>query len=208
LVVDGIYNTELIAPFDVFQHVQFQKGGGAGIEVFTISPDGGPVTTFEGLRLTPDYGFDNHPPVDILVVASADGSRDRDRQNERMVEWVRRVGGEARYVMSLCWGAFILGEAGLLDGHAATTFPGDYALFAETFPATEVRVNVSFVQDGRVLTSQGGVRSFDVAMHLVEELFGLEVAQGIGGGLLIPWPPDFSHLPPFEVRRPAPASPG
>jgi transcriptional regulator GlxA family with amidase domain len=125
---------------------------------------------------------------------------------------VKKVGGEADYVMSLCWGAFVLGEAGLLDGRAATTFPADYDTFAERFPGTEVKVNVSFVHDGKALTSQGGVRSFDVALYLADLLYGEDAARGIGGGLLIPWPPDLETGPDFAVvpapgKAPKPAQP-
>lgn len=188
LIVDGVYNTELMAPWDVFQHTASHSAPHPGIEVFTVAPDERPITTAEGLRILPDYTFDTAPKIDILVVPSAEHSRDDNRSDERLVAWVKAAGGDARFVVSLCWGAFILAEAGLLDGHACTTFPADYRTFAEAFPDLDVRVNASFVHDGKVLTSQGGARSYDVAMYLVDLLFGESVAKGIGSGLLIDWP--------------------
>jgi putative intracellular protease/amidase len=199
LIVDGVYNTELVAPFDVFHHTPFHTDPAPGIEVFTVSPDGGPVTTFEGLVLHPDHGFADAPPADLLVVPSAEGSMDADLGNAALIEWVKKAGAEARWVVSLCDGAFVLAEAGLLDGHAATTFPADYDRFAERFPEVDLRINVSFVHDGRMLTSQGGVRSFDVAMYLVDLLYGPEVARRVGAGLLIPWPLDRDVYPPYTV---------
>ncbi len=202
LVVDGVYNTELTAPFDVLEHTLYHAPEGTGIEVFTVSPDGLEITTAEGLRLVPDFGFDDAPPIDILVVPSAEGSRDRDLANPRLVEWVRETGAGARFVISLCWGAFVLAEAGLLDDVSCTTFPGDYDTFAQRFPGHDLRVNVSFVHSGKAITSQGGARSFDAAMYLVDLLYGRSVAQGIGRGLLIPWPqPDLAHV---SDREPAP----
>jgi transcriptional regulator GlxA family with amidase domain len=109
------------------------------------------------------------------------------------------VGNDASWVVSLCDGAFVLAAAGLLDGRAVTTFPGDYDRFAERFPGLDLRVNVSFVRDGKVLTSQGGARSFDVAMHLVDHLWGEQVAAGVGRGMVIPWPPA-PGAPPFVVE--------
>lgn len=203
LVVNGVYNTELMAPYDVFQHTVFHTQ--PGIEVFTVSPDGQPVTTFEGIRITPTYGFQNAPEIDILVVPSAEGSMDRDLQNKAMIDWVRRVGGRARHVMSLCDGAFVLAQAGLLNGVPATTFPKDYERFATMFPNVDLRINVSFVDAGRMLTSQGGARSFDVAMHLVDRLYGQRVAKGVGDGLLIPWPPDPDTMTPRVVLSTPPA---
>ena len=82
------------------------------------------------------------------------------------------------------------------------------------FPRIDLRINVSFVDAGKVLTSEGGARSYDVAMHLVDKLYGPKVAQGVGHGLLIPWPPAPGTLkfdtavpvpPPPTVATPAPA---
>jgi transcriptional regulator GlxA family with amidase domain len=189
LILNGVYNTELTAPYDLFHHTPFHTEPRPGMEVFTVSPDGEPVVTFEGLTVAAHFGFADAPEIDILVVPSAEGNMDRDLENEELIAWVREVGSRARYVISLCDGAFILAAAGLLDGHACTTFPGDQDSFGEVFPALDLRRGVSFVHDGGVLTSEGGAKSFDVAMHLIDHLYGEAVARGVGGGLIIAWPP-------------------
>lgn len=212
LVVDGVYNTELTAPFDVFQHTTYHTK--PGMQVFTVSPDGQPVTTFEGLRITPHHSFANAPAADILVIPSTRGSMDRDLQNRALIDWVRRTAGQARHVVALCDGAFVLAQAGLLDGVPATTFPEDYDRLVKMFPKIDLRVNVSFVDAGKILTSEGGTRSYDVAMHLVDKLYGPQTATGIGKGLLIPWPPDPDTMAPRAVepvrpgQAPAPAPAG
>lgn len=207
LVVEGVYNTELAAPYDVFQHTVFHAK--PGIEVFTVSPDGQPLTTFEGIRIVPRYSFANVPPVDILIVPSSRGSMDKDLQNQALINWVRQAAGQARHVASLGDSAFILAKAGLLDGVPATTFPEDYDRLVQMFPKVDLRVNVSFVDAGKLLTSQGGARSYDVAMYLVDKLYGQKVAQGIGKGLLIPWPPEPDTMTPRSVESPkaVPAAP-
>jgi len=199
LVVDGVYNSELMAPYDVFHHTPFHSAPAPGMAVFTVSPDGEPVRTFEGLRIQPDYGFADAPQADVLVVPSAEGSMGPDLDDEVLIGWVRATGERARWVVSLCDGAFVLAQAGLLDGHAVTTFPADYDELAARFPALDLRINVSFVHHGKVLTSQGGARSYDVAMYLVDLLYGPEVAHGVGEGLLIPWPPDHDSEPAYTV---------
>jgi transcriptional regulator GlxA family with amidase domain len=196
VIVDGVYNTELMAPWDVFQHVRYHTGGQPAIDVVAISPDGGPVTTAEGLRILPHHGFADAPPIDILVVPSAEGSRDSDLENQALIDFVRDRGEDARFVVSLCWGAFLLAHAGLLEDRACTTFPSDYQRFAESFPGARLHVNVSFVHEGRFLTSEGGAQSYLAAMYLVDLLFGEKVASGVGGGLLIPWPPEPGDRPP------------
>lgn len=207
LVVDGVYNTELTAPYDIFQHTVFHTEPAVpGMEVFTVSPDGAAVTTFEGLVLDPHYSFDDAPPIDVLVVPSAEHNMDTDLENEALIDWVRRTGESAFFVMSLCDGAFVLAKAGLLDGVACTTFPGDQDRFAETFPELDLRRGVSFVHDGKALTSEGGAKSFDVAMYLADVLYGEKAAQGIGGGLIISWPPAAEAMPALVVERAAPTS--
>jgi putative intracellular protease/amidase len=202
LVVDGVYNTELAAPFDVLQHTVFHVQ--PGVQVYTVSPDGRPVTTFEGLKLTPDYSFANAPAADILVVPSTSGSMDKDLQNQALINWVRTTGSQARNVLSLCDGAFVLAQAGLLDGIPATTFPDDYERFQKAFPKIDLRINVSYVDAGKVITSQGGARSFEAAMQLVDKLYGRQVAQDIGKGLLVSWPPDPKLTPRLVEAPPAP----
>ncbi|MFQ5527441.1 MAG: DJ-1/PfpI family protein [Thermoanaerobaculia bacterium] len=200
LIVDGVYNSELVAPYDIFHHTVFHTQ--PGMELFTVSPDGTSVTTFEGLEIAAHYGFENHPEIDVLVVPSAEHSMDTDLENEVTMAWVREIGADADYLVSLCDGAFVLAAAGLLDGLASTTFPGDVDRYVEMFPDLDVRRGVSFVHDGRALTSQGGARSYDVAMYLVDLIYGEEVAKGVGRGMVIDWPsPDVPHLVVSGMKR-------
>ena len=142
-----------------------------------------------------EIGCDVEEVVDIsryrcpACSSVVEGSMGADLEDERMLDWVREVGGKARYVVSLCDGAFVLAAAGLLDGHKCTTFPSDQDRFAATFPELELVRGVSFVHDGRILTSEGGALSYDVAMHLVDHIYGESVATGVGRGLIIAWPP-------------------
>ena len=210
LVLNGVYNTELAAPFDVLHHTQFHTQ--PGMQVFTVSPDGQPVTTFEGLKITPNHSFANAPQIDILVVPSTRGSMDADLQNQALINWVRTTGAQARHVLSLCDGTFVLAKAGLLQGIPVTTFPDDYGRFSQMFPNHDLRINVSFVDAGKVITSQGGTRSYEAAMHLVDRLYGRQVAEGIGKGLLVPWPPDPDTMTariiePVTAPPPAAATP-
>ena len=89
--------------------------------------------------------------------------------------------------MSLCDGAFILAQAGLLDGLQCTTFPSDIGRFRETFPQLDVKEGISFVSDGKAITSAGGAKSYDPALFLVEYLYGKKVADGVAAGLVIDW---------------------
>jgi transcriptional regulator GlxA family with amidase domain len=185
LVVDRVYNSELMAPYDVFHHTIFHTK--PGMKVFTVSLDGKTVTTFEGIRLQTDFSLANAPKIDVLVIPSAEHSMDSDLKNETLKKWVTKTAESAKYVVTLCDGAFVLANTGLLNGKSATTFPTDVARFKTMFPSVKTLENVSFVQDGKYLTSQGGAKSYDVAMYLVDELYGEKVAVGVGQGLVLKW---------------------
>ena len=189
LVMDGVYNTELTAPYDIFQHTLFREGI-RPMNVFTVANTRAPIRSFEGLYLLADYDYlrDALPRIDILVVPSAD---------EVMLDFVRRVGEKATFVTSHCDGAFVLAEAGLLEGVASTTFPADIDAFAERYPDLEVHREVLFVHDGRFITSAGGAKSFEAALYLCEHLYGKTVAQQLAEGLVIDW--DLTTVPHLIV---------
>ncbi len=194
LIIDGVYNSELMAPYDIFQHTIFHTEG--GIKVFTIAPEKDTIVTFEGLTLIPDYAFDDdYPEIDILVVPSAEHNMDSDLENEALINFVNATGNAADYSMSLCDGAFVLAKAGLVDGKISTTFPSDIGRYRQTFPNLEVKEGLSFVHDGSLLTSAGGAKSYDVALYLVHHLYGLQIAKNVGKGLVIDWDPaDYQFL--------------
>lgn len=185
LVLDGVYNSELVAPFDIFHHVRFHAP--PGMNVFTVGRTAGLATSFEGLRIGVDYTLENAPPFDVLVVPSAEHNLDTDLDDRRLIDWVRTRGARCRALLSLCDGAFVLAEAGLLDGRACTTFPGDIDAFRKRFPKLRVVEGVTWVADGMVFTGAGGAKSYEPALHLVEKLYGAETARGVGRGMVIEW---------------------
>jgi transcriptional regulator GlxA family with amidase domain len=186
LVLPSVYNSELMAPYDIFHHTVFHTK--PGMRVFTVSENQKSIRTFEGLQLGIDYTFENAPSIDVLVIPSAEHNMDADLQNETIKNWVKKTAEKARYVVTLCDGAFLLANTGLLDDKMATTFPSDVAAFKKQFPKVLTLENYSFVHDGKYLTSQGGARSYDVAMYLVDLIYGERVATGVGLGLVISWP--------------------
>lgn len=187
LIVDGVYNSELVAPMDIFHHTVFHTE--CGMKVFTVAPDTLPITTFEGLRILPDFSFntDSIPNIDVLVVPSAENSMGSDLEDKSLIAFVRKTGKKAHYVMSLCDGAFVLAKAGLVDGKESTTFPSDIVRYKETYPTLTVHEKVSFVHHGNLITSAGGAKSYDPALYLSELLYGKKVAIGIAKGLVIDW---------------------
>lgn len=191
LIMDGVYNTELTAPFDIFQHTIYREGIKA-MNTFTVANTLEPIKTFEGLYLLPDFDYTKEtlPRIDILVVPSAEHHLDTDLEDKEMIDWVTVVAKDAQYVTSHCDGAFVLAKAGLLDEVVSTTFPSDIKAYKEMFPQLEVKDKVLFVHDGKYITSAGGAKSFEASLYLCEVLYGKEIAQRLAGGLVIDWDVD------------------
>ncbi|MEZ5056717.1 MAG: DJ-1/PfpI family protein [Saprospiraceae bacterium] len=200
LIMDGVYNTELTAPFDIFHHTIFRQGI-KPMNVFTIADKSDPVLTFEGLKIIPDFNYlkDELPNIDILVIPSAEHHLDTDLENDSMLNFVKKVAEDALFVTSHCDGAFVLAKAGLLDEVKSTTFPSDIKAYKEMFPNLEVVENVFFVHDGKFITSAGGAKSFEAALYLCEKLYSKTTAEQLARGLVIDW--NLDSIPYLEVTH-------
>ncbi|MCK8481569.1 DJ-1/PfpI family protein [Psychroserpens algicola] len=199
LIMDGVYNTELTAPFDIFQHTIFRDGI-KPMNVFTVANTDAPIVTFEGMRILPDFNYttDDLPKIDILVVPSAEHHLDTDLDDTVMLDFVKRVDKEAQFITSHCDGAFVLAQAGLLDNSVSTTFPSDIDTMRERFPDLDIRKEVLFVHDGKYITSAGGAKSFEAALYLCEYLYGKSIAESLAGGLVIDW--DLEEVPHLIIN--------
>ena len=200
LIMDGVYNTELTAPYDIFQHTIFRKNIKA-MNTFLVANTLEPITTFEGIRLLPDFNYlsDDLPKIDILVVPSAEHHLDTDLEDEQMINFVKKVNQDALYITSHCDGAFVLAKAGILDNSVSTTFPSDIDKYKEMFPHLDVRSEVLFVHDGKYITSAGGAKSFEAALYLAEVLYGKEIAQSLARGLVIDW--EVMEVPHVVIKK-------
>jgi transcriptional regulator GlxA family with amidase domain len=188
LIMDGVYNTELTAPYDIFQHTIFRENIKA-MNVFTVANTDQIITSFEGLKILPDYNYTNDsiPTIDILVVPSAEHHLDSDLNDEKLLRFIRKVDKQAQFVTSHCDGAFVLAKAGILNNSVSTTFPSDIDKMRDMFPNLDIRKDVLFVHDGKYITSAGGAKSFEAALYLCEFLYGKKIAQSLAEGLVIDW---------------------
>jgi transcriptional regulator GlxA family with amidase domain len=200
LIMNGTYNTELTAPFDIFQHTIYRDSI-KPMNVFLVANTHAPITTFEGIKILPDFNYlsDSLPNIDILVVPSAEHHLDTDLQDTALLNFVKKAAAQAQFVTSHCDGAFVLAKAGVLDGHACTTFPSDIEKFRAMFPQLNVKDHVLFVHDKKCITSAGGAKSFEAALYLSELLYGKEVAKRLAKGLVIDW--DVQKVPCFVEKR-------
>ncbi|WFE34562.1 GlxA family transcriptional regulator [Micromonospora sp. WMMD975] len=182
LLFAGVQSLDVTGPLEVF------AGAGSAYRVMTASTDGEVVRTSSGLTLTPDTDLSAVPPLDTVVVPGGEGTRDID---PLIVEWLRAHASRARRVVSVCSGAFLLAEAGLLAGRRATSHWRVCGTLARRYPDVQVDPEPIFVRDGPIATSAGVTAGIDLALALVEEDLGRDVALAIA-----------RHLVMF-LRRPA-----
>ncbi|MEI5103777.1 DJ-1/PfpI family protein [Streptomyces sp. PmtG] len=180
---------DVTGPAEVFALANRETGGRAGYEVRLAAPRAGTVTTSAGVRLVADVTFDEVDGVlDTLLVPGAVDQRPGGpvaRIDEDVVAWLKRTAPLARRVASVCVGAHLLAAAGLLDGKTATTHWSTAAQLAAEHPAVTVDPDPIFVRCGTVWTGAGISACMDLALALVAEDLGEEVALTVARQLVM-----------------------
>ncbi|HEX2059248.1 MAG TPA: DJ-1/PfpI family protein [Thermoanaerobaculia bacterium] len=174
VLTEGATMIDFAGPWEVFQDVMFDKDGRhvMPFELYTVSDTRAPIRTSGGMKVVPDYTFDDAPQPRVVVVGAQRG------RSEKMLGWLRAQYGRADIVMSVCTGAFKLGLAGLLDGKRATTHHDFYDRFAKEVPKAELVKSTRFVKGDDKLYTAGGLTSgIDLALHVVELYYGRETAE-------------------------------
>ncbi|MDN0198654.1 GlxA family transcriptional regulator [Streptomyces sp. S.PNR 29] len=180
VVFDEVQSLDVTGPVEVFAGAEKHTPGTYRIR--TASLDGAPVRTSSGLTLVPDQSLAAAPDAHTLLVPGGQGTR---RPDPRLVDWVREHGPRAERLVSVCTGAALLADAGLLDGRRATTHWAYCDRLARDHPAIEVDPDPIYVRDGNVATSAGVTAGIDLALALVEEDLGRDVALTIARHLVV-----------------------
>jgi transcriptional regulator GlxA family with amidase domain len=179
LLLNKPFITEFAGPLDVYHHVSAEK-----LKVFIVSDTDQEQATYEGMPFRANHTIENAPKLDVLVVPSGAGSLDADQKNVRVIEWIKQAAREAKFITSHCQGAFLLGKAGLLDNKNATTFPTNTNDLQNQYPSCRVQADRRVVIDGNLITSPGGLASYEAALYVVEQLFGKDQALTIASALV------------------------
>ncbi|HEY2814991.1 MAG TPA: GlxA family transcriptional regulator [Acidimicrobiales bacterium] len=180
----GIQALDVVGPVEVFSTANRVTDTDA-YEVVVAARESGSVRAMSGLLLGVDRNLRGlRGPVDTLVVAGGDGTTDALR-DQALLDGIRGLAERSRRVTSVCSGAFLLAEAGLLDGRRATTHWTVCGLLAHLYPTVEVDPEPIFVRDGNVYTSAGVTAGMDLALALVEDDLGSEVALAVARRLVL-----------------------
>jgi len=179
---DEVEVLDFAGPFEVFSRTRLTPGvesrrsdETAPFKVFTVGAESRTITATGGLRVIPDYDFASAPPIDLLVVPGGFGTRAL-LHDAPVLDWIRRTAATAGRVTSVCSGALLLAQAGLLAGRRATTHWGALDLLASLDSTIRVEANVRLVDDG-ITTSAGVSAGIDMALAVVEVMQGRVVAD-------------------------------
>ena len=152
------------------------------VEVFTLAEAEGPIKCAKGLRVLPDYTWATAPEMDVLVYPGGQGTRSH-LGDETYRKWVRHLSEGGTLMTSVCTGALVYADAGLLDGRPATTHWAAMDLLGSLGTNIELRPDVRFVDDGAVVTAAGVSAGIDMALHLVARLHSGDRAKEVRRGI-------------------------
>ncbi len=188
-IFDQVEVLDFAGPFEVFSTAARVKQrrephAPSAFEVFTIS-DAALVHARANLLVQPHYTLTNHPKIDVLIVPG--GVITAELEKPDVTAWIKRVNASTQLTVSVCTGAFLLAQAGLLDGKRVTTHWEDCDDLERMFPNLRVERGVHWVDEGRIVTSAGISAGIDMSLHLVSRLLGLEIAEATAHQMEYAW---------------------
>lgn len=204
LVFDGVKLLDVAGPSEVFSEA---NRSGATYELTLCSVGGEQVVSSTGMRISVDADANDDVRFDTVLVMGGDAlpTRPIDRG---LVSATRHLARHTSRMCSICTGAFIMAATGLLDGRRATTHWKSARILAKAYPRVSVEPDAIFVKDGTVYTSAGVTAGIDLALALVEEDYGGEMARSVAQSLIVylQRPGGQSQFSP-SLRRPLPPTP-
>jgi putative intracellular protease/amidase/YHS domain-containing protein len=171
LISEGAQVIDFTGPWEVFQDVMIPGRAEQPFRLYTVSESTSPIHASGGMKIVPDYTFENAPAPKVIVIPA------QSQPSEATLEWIRKSTKTTDVTMSVCTGAFVLAKTGLLSGKAATTYHGAFGRFAMEFPDIALRRGARFVENGNLATAGGLSSGIDLALRVVERYYGREVAQ-------------------------------
>jgi transcriptional regulator GlxA family with amidase domain len=171
VISKGAQVIDFTGPWEVFQDVMVPGRTDHPFHLYTVSESTSPIHASGGMKIVPDYTFENAPTPKVIVIPA------QSEPSEATLEWIRKATKTTDVTMSVCTGAFVLAKTGLLSGKAATTYHGAFVRFANQFPDIHLKRGARFVEDGNLATAGGLSSGIDLALRVVERYFGRDIAQ-------------------------------
>lgn len=190
VLYEGVELLDFAGPMEVFTLASsFGKNQGQeAFKVYTVAVSRAPLKSRDAVTVTPEYGIDNAPKPDLLVIP---GGRIRTLQEDaKFMAWALGAMKDAEITLTVCTGAFVAADAGLLDGLQVTTWYGAIEELRQTAPRAIVQEGRRFVDNGAIITTAGISAGIDGALHTVARLLGRNVADQTARYMEYHWTPE------------------
>jgi transcriptional regulator GlxA family with amidase domain len=167
---------------------------GNRLKVVLVAQSAGPVASTQGAKMVADYGFDDCPDLDLIMVPGGMGTM-QELSNKAFLEWLQKRAPKAEIVMSVCSGSALLAKAGLLDDRRATSNKQYFQFAVNQGPKVKWVKEARWVDDGDRVTSSGVSAGIDMALHVIARLYGEPLAQKLADGTEYQWHRDANKDP-------------
>lgn len=204
LIFDDAEELDFTGPYEVFTVSGMVRARASAAPAGTVPADSvlliaerpGPVRCNKGMRVLPDAGLDDHPPLDVLLVPGGNGTR-REVGNPAVIEWIRKNSASAAWTTSVCTGSLLLHEAGPARGRRVATHWSFEDKLEARGEVTVVR-DARYVVDGNLVTSQGVSAGIDMALWLIGRIHGRDHARAVRRYI------QYEPAPPYLADEPLP----
>jgi len=169
---------DVTGPLSVFEHAHF--------DIQTFAMEKNAVEIGWNVELTPDFGFDDLPRMDVIVLPGG-GLSEINPGHQKIVEFLQSRQDSTDILFSVCSGAFFLGAAGLLDGQEATTFASLIPNLEDSYPKAHVRNDVKYTDNEKIVCSSGLSSGMDASFHVVARYWGIGAAQNLANHMEYEW---------------------
>jgi transcriptional regulator GlxA family with amidase domain len=161
-------------PFEVFSTAARISQSPEPFTVFLVSETGQTVTGRAGFSVNPSFGFHNHPQIDVLLIVG--GVHTEEMKKPAVMSWIAKKALKAKLVASVCTGAFLLAEAGVLSNQNVTTHWEDISDLQQNYPSLHVHADKMWIDEGKIVTSAGISAGIHMSLHLISKLHSDELA--------------------------------
>jgi len=175
LLFNEVEVLDFTGPFEVFSITTNDHGEKLCL-VHTVAQTKDLIKARNGLKVQPDYDFYDAPQFDILMIPGGYGAEEIEIHNLDVINWIKDRMNDVEIMASVCTGAFLLAEAGLLDGKKATTHWMDLDRLEQEYPKVNVLRNIKFIDESPIITSAGISAGINMSFHILKKLFGEEIA--------------------------------
>lgn len=179
---------------DYFGPIEMLGGMTKDIQVITVAKTSDPVPSVHGQKIMVDRTFEEKNDYDLLLIPGGDAGL-AVGEDQEVLDWIRAASAQAERVMAVCTGTILLGMTGLLDGRKATTNKLDFTQTVHLAPGVEWIKQARWVEDGKFYTSSGVSAGMDMALAVIADLCGLDVARSTAVSCEYTWHEDANWDP-------------